>query len=294
MKQLVIAIKNKTNIINALEELYDISFYKEQSLFDKLLFKEKRYPDIYFHQGVVNNAALEMVENSKLAIVNARGIKEQILDKKTYLKASKIEVLYPYISAKLDYSKELKKEFREFHEIEKETKVLLFSAKDIDLGGIDKFLDIVINLENQNHLLLFDIEQNQMEQLNNKLKKVKLEEKVLYLKKEYSNDELFMFSDIYIQPTSQKLFSPNVLKAMYYKNAVFVMRSNMASELIDSFSLILGIDDSSIYFKVDALLGNKKELKTIQKENYLVVKNMTYESYLKELKEHISFHLFDE
>lgn len=294
MKELVIAIKNKTNIINALKEFYEIKFYKEQTLFEKLLLKEKQYPDIYFHQGVVNTEALDMVENSKLTIVNSRGIKEQITDKRTYINSSKIEVLYPYINNKLEYSKEIKKEFRKLHEISKEDKIILFSSKDIEVGGINKFLEIVQNLENQNFFLLFDVTQKDKELLQDKLQKVKLEKKVIELKKEYSIDELFIASDIYILTTKQKLFSPNVLKAMYFRNAVFVIRENMSSEIIDSFSLILGQGDRSIYFKVDALLGNKKELKTIQKENYLVVKNMTYESYLRELQEHINFHLFVE
>jgi glycosyltransferase involved in cell wall biosynthesis len=294
MKKLVIAIKNKTNILNALKEFYQIIFYKEQTFFEKLLLKERQYPDIYFHQGVVNTEALDMVENSKLTIVNSRGIKEQLTDKRSYINEEKVEILYPYINTKIEYSKEFKKEFRKLHEIPKEERVILFSAKEIELGGIDKFLEIAQNLENQNFLLLFDINSKDQEKLQSKLQKVKLENKVLHLKQNYLSDELFVVSDIYLLTTQQKLFAPSVLKAMFLKNALFVMRDNMASEIVDSFSLILGIGDRSIYFKVDALLGNKKELKTIQKENYLVVKNMRYESYLKELKELISFHLIKE
>lgn len=293
MKELVIAIKNKTNIMNALREVYDIQFYKEQTFFEKLLLKDKRYPDIYFHQGVVNNQALDMIENSKLTIVNARGIKEQITDKKTYFDENKIEVLYPYIHTQFEYSKELKKEFRKEHGLSKDNKILLFSAKDIEVGGINKFLEIAQNLENKNFILLFDIPTTQREKLGEKLEKVQLKDKLLELKKEYTQDELYIVSDIYILTTTQKLFTPNVLKAMYFRNAVFVMRENMSSEIIDSFSLILGRDDRSIYFKVDALLGNKKELKAIQKENYLVVKNMRYESYLREVLDHINYHIFD-
>jgi len=294
MKELVVAIKNKTSIINELKSSYEISFYKEQSFFDKLLLKDKRYPDIYFHQGIINTEALDMIEHSKLTILNCRALKSQVEEKRSYINEDKIEVIYPYIHTSLSYSKEMKKEFRALHDLEKETRILLFSAKNIDQGGVDKFLEIALHLENKNFVLLFDIEKNEEEKLQLKLQKMNLQDKRLGLRQEYSLDQLLIFSDIFILPTKQKLFAPAVLKAMYFRNVVFVMRDNMASELIDSFSLILGDDDRSVNFKVDALLVNKKELKTIQKENYQVVKNMTKESYLEELKKHIEFHIEEE
>jgi hypothetical protein len=291
MKKLNIEIKTKTNIIKRLEEQYELQFYKEQSFFEKILLKEKVYPDIYFHQGALNTKALDSIEHAKLSILNAKGLKKQALEKRSYLNDSKIEVLYPYIATQVKYSKKIKKDFRKLHEIPKETFVILFSAKDITIGGIDKFIDIVLHLENHNYLLVFDIDSKDKEKLDNKLAKAKLESKTLILKENYSKDELFILSDIYICPTSQTLFNPNVPKAMYLRNIVFVMRENLASEVIDSFSLILGVDDRSIYFKVDALLADKKELKKIQKENAQVVKNMTIDRYFEELQELIAFHI---
>ena len=67
---------------------------------------------------------------------------------------------------------------------------------------------------------------------------------------------------------------------MYYRNAVFLMEANYASEIIDTFSLIQSAEDRSVSFKVDSLLINKDELKNIQKENQKIVKKLTLENSL--------------
>jgi hypothetical protein len=290
MNPLHIAIAQKTKVTKTLESLYDVSYYKEQTFFEKLLMKEKKYPDIYFLQGSVNSEALDFVEHSKLSIVNSKKIKEQILDKRSYINKNKIEVMYPYLTNRIEYDKELKKTFKQEHAIDKETMLLLFSAKDIVKSGIDKFVDIILHLENKNYKLFFDITQKDQEILEKKLQKSKLFDDALIFTDYENQDELFIASDIFILPTLQQLFLPNVIKAMYLRNGVFVSRNNAASELIDSFSLILGQDDRGIYFKIDSLLSNPKELKKIQKENSLVVKNMKFERYMEELEDHIRFY----
>lgn len=290
MNPLHIAIQQKTKITKALESLYDVSYYKEQSFFEKLLLKEKHYPDIYFLQGSVNTQSLDFVEHSRLSIVNSKKIKEQILEKRSYINEDKIEVMYPYLTNKIEYDKEIKKSFKKEHTLDKETMLLLFSAKDIVKSGIDKFIDIVLHLENKNYRLIFDISAKDKALLEQKLEKAKLTEYALIFEDYENQDQLFIASDIFILPTLQQLFTPSVLKAMYLRNVVFVARNNAASELIDSFSLILGQDDGSIYFKIDSLLQNKDEVKKIQKENSLVVKNMKFERYLEELNDNISYH----
>lgn len=287
MKELIIAIKTKTKITKELEKLYNVSYYKEQTFLEKLLFKEKKYPDIYFHQGVVNNEALDFVENSKATIVNTNYLKEKILEKRTYLNPSKIDVIYPYVVSSIEYDKKLKKAFKEQYNISKEEGILFFTGTNLLNSGLDKFLQIVSSLENKNYKVLIYTDKIQREKLQQKLQKYKLLEKTIIIDETINIDELFIISDIFILPTKQKLFAPNMLKAMYYKNAVLINRDNSSSELIDSFSLLLGDEDMSATFKVDALLVNKKELKTVQKENYLVVKNLTFESYLETIKRNI-------
>ena len=293
MKKLHIAINTRTKVTQMLQEKFEVTYHQEQTFWEKILLKEKKTPDLYFHQGSINTKALDMIENSRLTIVNSNAIKELILEKRNYFDKNKIIVLYPYLVTDLVYDKNIKKQFRLNHGIEKGERIIYFSSKDLIQGGVDKFLEIVSKLERPNWKILIDTENTSRSIVQEKLDKYQLSSKAIVLENHENKDELFIASDIFILPTKQKLFAPSVLKAMYFKNAVFVNRENAASEIIDSFSLILGTNDQSVPFKVDALLGNKEELKKIQKENHLVVKNITFENYMQELEEIIELKLFD-
>jgi len=284
MNNLNIAIKNKTKVVKELESFYNVEYYKEQGFWEKLTLKDKKYPDIYFHQGVINNIALDFVENSKITIVNSEYLKQTILEKKSYLNEDKINIVYPYINDTIKYDKEIKKTFRDRYKIDKEDKIIYFSGNDLKLSGLEQFLQIASSLENRNFKIIIDTDTTQFKMLKNKILKYKLDKQSITFENYDCKEHLFICSDIFILPTKQKLFVPNVLKAMYYKNAVFVERNNTSSELIDSFSMILGSDDRSVLFKIEALLSNKKELKKIQKENYEVVKNMTFDNYISTIK----------
>ena len=288
MEKLHIAINTKTKVIKELEKKFEITYYTEQSFFEKLLLKEKKYPDIYFHQGSINTKALDIIEHSKVTIVNSNALKEQICEKRTYIKASKIFVIYPYINTQLKYSKQLKKEFRKKYEIKKEQRIIFFTGKNLILSGLEKFLEIVRSLERDNYKIVIETNTQEKQKIQERVNHYKLDNKTIILENYTNIDELFIAADMFILPTKQKLFALNVLKAMYFKNAVFVSSNNASSEIIDSFSLILGEKDRNTPFKVDALLGNKKELKKIQKENYQVVKNIKFDTYMEELEYIIS------
>jgi hypothetical protein len=292
MKKIHIAISTKTKVTKELELKFEVTYYQEQTFFEKLLLKEKKYPDLYFHQGAINTQALDMVENSKLTVVNSNSLKEQICEKRTYIDPKKVHILYPYIVKQLEYDKKMKKAFKVKHQIEKQERIIYFTGKDLISSGLEKFLQTMSEIESKNFKIIIDTNTQAKEKLQERITHYKLDEKTLILENYVVNDELFIAADIFILPTKQKLFAANVLKAMYFKNAVFVNRDNASSEIIDSFSLILGQDDKSISFKIDALLGNKDELKKIQKENYQVVKNINYANYMSEL-DHIIKDNFD-
>jgi len=284
MEKLHIAINTKTKVIKELEKKFELTYFKEQTFFEKLLLKEKKYPNIYFHQGSINTKALDMAEHSKIIIVNSNSMKEKICEKRTYIKEDKIFVLYPYINTQIKYDKQIKRDFRKKYEIKKEQRIIYFTGKDLISSGLENFLITIKNLENKNYKILIDTNTQQVEKLQERLKHFRLDKQMIILENYTNIDELFIVSDIFILPTKQKLFAVSVLKAMFLKNAVFVSRNNAASEIIDSFSLVFGQNDKTLSFKVDALLGNKEELKKIQKENYQVVKNMTYINYIGELE----------
>jgi len=268
MNSIKIAIKNKTKITQRLEKVYDVTYYKKPSLISKLTFKQITYPDIYFHQGIVNDDALNMIENSKKTIVNSNGVKLKIMKKLSALNSDKIEVVYPYVNNSISYDKELKKEFKQKFEINKKTKIIFFQGKDLALSGIKSIFEILDSMYETNFVLMIESGTKEIQKLKLQVNRTKLPYKVIFFEDYKDIDELFIVSDIFILPTQLLLFSQNILRAMYYKNAVFVMSTNYAAELIDTFSLIQDEHDRSTSFKVDALLINNDELKKIQKANH--------------------------
>jgi len=261
MSSIKIAIKNKTKLTSKLEALYDVEYYDELSLFSKLTFKKKKYPDIYFHQGSIDNKAIDLIQNSKVVIVNSNGIKKVIKNKILDISIDKINILYPYTINSTPYSKELKRKFREKYKIEKNTNLILFTASDLIIGGLKVFLATLSNLQNTNFKVIIESNLKQIQNLKLQIDRQKFPYEFILLENYKNKEELFIVSDIFILPTKQKLFALNILRAMYYKNAVFLMSTNYASEIIDTFSLIQSEEDPSTPFKVDALLSNKNELK---------------------------------
>jgi len=275
--KLKIGIKNKTNLTVRLEKLYDVEYYKKPSFFSKI-FKENSYPDIYFHQGVLNDDALDMVENSKITIVNSNGMKLNIIKKLSSINRDKIKVIYPYVTAKTIYSKELKKEFRQKFDLDKKTKIIFFHGKDLALSGIDQVFDILESMYESNFVLMIESSSKEIQKIKLQTNRNKVPYKIIFFEDYKNIDELFIVADIFLLPTKLKLFAQSILKAIYYKCAVFVMDTNHSAELIDTFSLIQGVEDRSTSFKVDALLINNDELKKIQKENYKKSLNFSFES----------------
>jgi len=282
MDKLNIAIKNKTKLIQELEKLYDIDYYKELGFFSGL-FQKEIIPDIYFHQGVLNEYSYDMIQKSKLTVVNAKQIKAQIIEKFPDLPLDKVVVLYPYYNASLEYSKEIKTKFKEHFELSKNDRVIFFQAKNLNKSGIEHFFEILESLRNQNFVVIIESTSKEIQRLKPKVIKKELPFKVIFFEDYDEIDELFIFADIFILPTELKLFAQSVLKAMYFKTAVFITQSNYSAEFIDTFSRIQDSNDRSVPFKVDALLVNKDELKKIQKENYETSLNYSLESRVEKI-----------
>jgi hypothetical protein len=278
MNSIKIAIKNKTKITQRLEKLYNITYYKKQSLFSKLTFKNHKHPDIYFHQGIINDNAINLIKNSKKTIVNSNGLKSKIIDKMSTLNKDKIEVVYPYLNYTIPYSKDLKKMFKDNFDIDKKTKIIFFHGKDLVLSGLKSFLDILNGMQKTNFIVVIESNSKEIKKLKIQINRVNVPYKILFFENHKNIDELFIVSDIFILPTQLKLFAPTILKAMFYKNAVFVMATNYAAELIDTFSLIQTQFDPSTSFKIDALLKNNDELKNIQKQNHKKSLDFGFES----------------
>jgi len=283
MNSIKIAIKNKTNLTLQLEKKYDVTYYEKPTFFSKILLKKNTNPDIYFHKGFLSSEAVGLIESAQIVIVSSNSVKKEIIDKVSNIDIEKLHVQYPYFMNKIEYDKLIKKEFKKKNNIKKDSKILFFRGRDLSKNGLDTVFDIISRMYKDNFTLIIESGSKQIMPL--KLQMERSEVKFNYiLLEDYENiDELFIASDILILPTQQKYFSLDVLKAMYYRNAVFLMESNHASEIIDTFSLIQSSEDRSVSFKVDSLLINKDELKKIQKENQVIAQNLSLEKNVEEI-----------
>jgi hypothetical protein len=90
---------------------------------------------------------------------------------------------------------------------------------------------------------------------------------------------------MYILPTYVKAFSSNVIKAMFYKTAVFVSANSASREVVDIFSTMDSPNDRSMQFKVEAILTNKDELKNIKKANKELANEFLFGIQFKRLEE---------
>ena len=277
MNSIKIAIKNKTNLTLQLEKQYDVTYYDKPTFVSKLLLKKDSNPDIYFHKGFLSSDAVSLIENSRIVIVSSDGVKKEIIDKVSNIDIEKIHVQYPYFISKIEYEKSIKKEFKKKYSIKKDSKILLFRARDLAKNGLETVFDVISRMYKDNFTLIIESSSKQIVPLRLQMERSEVKFNYLLLEDYKNIDELFISSDIFMLPTQQKYFSLDVLKAMYYRNAVFLMESNHASEIIDTFSLIQSSEDRSVSFKVDSLLINKDELKKIQKENQKIAQNYTLE-----------------
>jgi len=282
MSNIKIQFKQKTKLIEEVEKLENIETIKDPSFF-KSIFSSKVYPDIYFHSGNVDDSSLDTVVNSKLTIVNSYSSLQAIKHQLKMTEAN-IEVIFPSFTKDDSFTKETKKIFREKHGIKKGEKVIFFTAKNLKSSGIKNFIDIVNQIENEKIKIMIEGEAKQIFNLKFQITKYDFQDRLILLEDYPNKDELFFVSDIFILPTENRAFSTNVLKAMYYKNAVFVSATNQATEVIDVFARIESMQDRSLFFKLDALLANKDELKKIKKDNKNIALEYTLEKNLEKFK----------
>ncbi|MEA3512131.1 MAG: glycosyltransferase [Campylobacterota bacterium] len=285
MNSIKIAINQKTKLILKLEEHHKIEYYKESSFLQRLLNKDENIPDIYFHKGMLDKKSIDLIKKSKIVIVNAPEVKENILNKIDDISQDKIEVIYPYVNKNIAYNKEIKKDFKNRYDIEKKDKIILFTSKNLAKNGIKKFLEIVSGVSENNFIVIIESTYKEIEPLRLQMNRSKLNFTYMFLEDYKDKDELFIASDILIIPTKQKYFASNVLKAMYYKSAVFISDSNYAANILDTFSTIQGENDRSTQYKIDSLLLNKSELKYIQNTNYDMSLDYTLEKSFEKLED---------
>jgi glycosyltransferase involved in cell wall biosynthesis len=188
-------------------------------------------------------------------------------------------VIFPAIEVTKFKKKEAKIPFYEKHQIDEDKKIIYFSAKNMKQAGFEQFCKICQNLEMENHKVVVTCYEDKEEAYaKDVLKHYDLEDAILLFE-----EEIFEVADIFILPTSFSNFSRAVLKAMAAKCAVFVSNMNHSIDILDVFAIMDGRNDPNISYKTDMLLRVTDELKKIQKENYKIVKELTFEKQQGEL-----------
>lgn len=277
-----ITYKSKTKLIEKILEDENIKELSKSSVFGKIL-KKKENVDVYFHSGSLDKEAHLNIQNAQKVIVNSERVKKELSEFE-----EKIEVIYPSIDIKYDDIEKIKKEVYSQLDIEISKKTILFTAKNFKTSGVYDFLNIINYINFKDFVAIIAGDKKEIANLKFKISRMEVNEKLILLDDYDDIDKLFIASDIFLLPTTNKTFNTNILKAMYCKCAVFTTVINDASELVDVFSTMESPQDRSMQFKLDALLQNEEELNTIKKQNYDVSKEYTLDKQLEKLKDIIS------
>ena len=285
--QKTINYKTKTKLIEELLKGEGITELKKQSTLSKLTFRKKEFADIYFHSGNIDKDSIANIENVKKVIVNSLSSQHQLLEELEVPK-EKIEVIYPAISIEYKKPKEIKVKICEKLEINKDKKIVFFTANNLKSSGVIEFINIVMQLNLKDTIAIVAGDKKQITNLKFQLSKFDIEDKLVLLEDYEDINDLFLAADVFLLPTHNKNFASSILKAMFCKCAVFTTVNNAAKELIDVFSTMESPEDRSIQFKLTALLQNKQDLKLIKKQNRKVAKEYTLENQLQKVKEIIT------
>lgn len=278
--------KTKTALTDTLEKEFQLEVLKEKSTFGKL-FSSKEFADIYIHSGALDDDSIERVLNAKAVIVNSYRSKQELI-RKIDLDNAKIHVVYPCIDEEYLKPKESKEALALEFGFDKKNKIILFTAKNFKSNGAKEFCDIVASLNYKHIQVIVAGDAKQINNLKFQTSKYNFGEKLLFLEDYPNQNLLFSAADIFLLPTQMTGFASNVLKAMFFKCAVFVTSNTSSSEVVDIFATMNSPTDRSITFKVDALLGNKIEMKRNKKLNKDASENFLLSKQIKKLKDIVS------
>lgn len=285
MKQTTVYYKISNTLINNLKHRDDIKILKKPSFLTKL-FSKKRYPDIYFHSGELDENSIEFIKNSKFVVTNSFSNLNLILAK-TKISHEKIKVIYPSVDIKYQKPKELKEKYKDRFSLTENTKIIFFTAKNFKTSGVKEFLQIVSNLSFINFKVIIAGAKQQLAALEFTLPKYsKLEPKIILLDESKEKlDELYLVSDVFLLPSYNKNIASSVIKAMFCKCVVFSTMNNDAKEIIDVYATMENPNDPSTAFKIDAILFDENELKKIKKQNRNIALEMSLDKNIEKFND---------
>ncbi|WP_141050721.1 glycosyltransferase [Aliarcobacter cryaerophilus] len=285
MKQTTVYYKISNTLINNLKHRKDIKILKKPSFITKL-FSKKRYPDIYFHSGELDENSIEFIKNSKFVVTNSFSNLNLILSK-TKISHEKIKVIYPSVDIKYQKPKELKEKYKDRFSLTANTKIIFFTAKNFKTSGVKEFLQIVSNLSFIDFKVIIAGTKQQLAALEFTLPKYsKLEPKIILLDESKEKlDELYLISDVFLLPSYNKNIASSVIKAMFCKCVVFSTMNNDAKEILDVYATMENPNDPSTAFKIDAILFDENELKKIKKQNRNIALEMSLDKNIEKFND---------
>ena len=285
MKQTTVYYKISNTLINNLKHRDDIKILKKPSFLTKL-FSKKRYPDIYFHSGELDENSIEFIKNSKFVVTNSFSNLNLILAK-TKISHEKIKVIYPSVDIKYQKPKELKEKYKDRFSLTENTKIIFFTAKNFKTSGVKEFLQIVSNLSFIDFKVIIAGAKQQLAALEFTLPKYsKLEPKIILLDESKEKlDELYLISDVFLLPSYNKNIASSVIKAMFCKCVVFFTMNNDAKDIIDVYATMENPNDPSTAFKIDAILFDENELKKIKKQNRNIALEMSLDKNIEKFND---------
>lgn len=285
MKQTTVYYKTSNTLINNLKHRDDIKILKKPSFLTKL-FSKKRYPDIYFHSGELDENSIDFIKNSKFVVTNSFSNLNLILAK-TKISHEKIKVIYPSVDIKYQKPKELKEKYKDRFSLTENTKIIFFTAKNFKTSGVKEFLQIVSNLSFIDFKVIIAGAKQQLAALEFTLPKYsKLEPKIILLDESKEKlDELYLISDVFLLPSYNKNIASSVIKAMFCKCVVFSTMNNDAKEIIDVYATMENPNDPSTAFKIDAILFDENELKKIKKQNRNIALEMSLDKNIEKFND---------
>lgn len=285
MKQTTVYYKMRNTLINNLKHRDDIKILKKPYFLTKL-FSKKRYPDIYFHSGELDENSIEFIKNSKFVVTNSFSNLNLILAK-TKISHEKIKVIYPSVDIKYQKPKELKEKYKDRFSLTENTKIIFFTAKNFKTSGVKEFLQIVSNLSFIDFKVIIAGAKQQLAALEFTLPKYsKLEPKIILLDESKEKlDELYLISDVFLLPSYNKNIASSIIKAMFCKCVVFSTMNNDAKEIIDVYATMENPNDPSTAFKIDAILFDENELKKIKKQNRNIALEMSLDKNIEKFND---------
>lgn len=282
-------IKISYNKINPLIKEFlkedSVEGLEKRTLLNKVSFSKKYYSDIYFHSGAIDEQASLNIKNAKKVIVNSYMLKDELLKALKIEDDSLFEVIYPVVNYEKLKQKESKAILCEEFEIQKDKKIILFTANNLKASGVLEFCNILNSLNYKNYQAIIAGSAKQIYTLKFAISKYNFESKLLFIEDHKNINLLFSAADIFILPTQLKSFASNIIKAMFYKTAVFVSFNNAAKEITDVFATMNEGHDATTPFKVDALLGRANDLKLIKKQNKKLSREFALDLQIDKLKQ---------